>query len=67
MNNLSAQNSALSSARRKLETENEQIRAELDEALAEAKGADERAKKAVADVSYSQNRTNFVVFFLVKC
>ena len=51
VNNLSAQNSALSSARRKLETENEQIRAELDEALAESKGADERAKKAVADVS----------------
>ena len=51
MNNLSAQNSALSSARRKLETENEQIRSELDEALAGAKGADERAKKAVADVS----------------
>merc|ERR1712096_561275 len=49
VNNLSAQNSALSSARRKLETENEQIRAELDEALAEAKGADERAKKAVSD------------------
>merc|ERR1712183_258720 len=49
VNNLSAQNSALSSARRKLETENEQIRAELDEALAEAKGADERAKKAVAE------------------
>merc|ERR1712038_1365711 len=49
VNNLSAQNSALSSARRKLETENEQMRAELDEALAESKAADERAKKAVAD------------------
>merc|ERR1719354_73922 len=49
VNNLSAQNSALSSARRKLETENEQMRAELDEALSEVKGADERAKKAVAD------------------
>merc|ERR1712038_1077591 len=49
VNNLSAQNSALSSARRKLETENEQMRAELDEALAECKSADERAKKAVAD------------------
>merc|ERR1739838_612377 len=49
VNNLSAQNSALSSARRKLETEGEQMRAELDEALAEAKSADERAKKAVAD------------------
>lgn len=51
VNSLSAQNSALSSARRKLETENEQMRAELDEALAESKAADERAKKAVADVS----------------
>merc|ERR1712202_23702 len=40
VNNLSAQNSALSSARRKLE---------LDEALSEVKGADERAKKAVSD------------------
>merc|ERR1712121_573907 len=49
VNNLSAQNSALSSARRKLETENEQMRAELDEALSEVKGADERAKKAVSD------------------
>merc|ERR1712038_2074386 len=49
VNGLSAQNSALSSARRKLETENEQMRAELDEALAESKAADERAKKAVAD------------------
>merc|ERR1712121_499387 len=49
VNNLSAQNSALSSARRKLETENEQMRAELDEALADVKGADERAKKAVSD------------------
>merc|ERR1739838_866127 len=49
VNNLSAQNSALSSARRKLETEGEQMRAELDEALAEAKAADERAKKAFAD------------------
>merc|ERR1712202_99627 len=29
--------------------ENEQTRAELDEALSEVKGADERAKKAVAD------------------
>merc|ERR1712165_155477 len=41
VNGLSAQNSALSSARRKLETESEQIRAELDEALAESKAADE--------------------------
>merc|ERR1739838_167700 len=49
VNNLSAQNSALSSARRKLETESEQMHAELDEALAEAKAADERAKKAVSD------------------
>merc|ERR1739838_829842 len=49
VNNLSAQNSALSSARRKLETEGEQMSAELDEALAEAKAADERAKKAVSD------------------
>merc|ERR1712121_114134 len=49
VNNLSAQNSALSSARRKLETENEQMKSELDEALAEAKAADERAKKAVSD------------------
>merc|ERR1719427_749245 len=49
VNGLSAQNSALSSARRKLETESEQMRAELDEALAESKAADERAKKAVAD------------------
>merc|ERR1739838_753841 len=49
VNNLSAQNSALSSARRKLETEGEQMRAELDEAPAEAKAADERAKKAVSD------------------
>merc|ERR1719334_1329895 len=32
VNNLSAQNSALSSARRKLETENEQMKSELDEA-----------------------------------
>merc|ERR1739838_618275 len=47
VNNLSAQNSALSSARRKLETESEQMRAELDEALAEAKSADERAKKTL--------------------
>ena len=55
VNNLSAQNSALSSARRKLETENEQMRSELDEAVAECKASDERAKKAVSDVSYLQN------------
>ena len=48
---ISAQNSALSGAKRKLETENEQIRGELEEALAEARNADERAKKAVGDVS----------------
>ena len=51
VNNLSAQNSTLSSARRKLETEIEQIRAELFQALSEAKDADERAKKAIVDVS----------------
>merc|ERR1719369_2391713 len=51
VNGLSAQNSALSSARRKLETENEQMHAELDEALSESKAADERAKKAVADAA----------------
>merc|ERR1739838_1208711 len=47
VNSLSAQNSALSSARRKLETEGEQMHAELDEALAESKAADERAKKTL--------------------
>lgn len=51
INGLSAQNSALTSARRKLETDNDQLRSELEEALAEAKNADERAKKATTDVS----------------
>uniref|UniRef100_H2Z1P7 Myosin motor domain-containing protein n=1 Tax=Ciona savignyi TaxID=51511 RepID=H2Z1P7_CIOSA len=51
INALSAQNSALSSAKRKLETDNEQLRGELEEALLEAKGADERAKKATMDAS----------------
>ena len=60
VNNLSAQNSALSSARRKLETENEQMRSELDEAVAECKASDERAKKAVSDVSW------LLSFFLTK-
>lgn len=51
VNIMSAQNSALSSAKRKLETENDQMRGEFEEALAEARNADERAKKAVGDVS----------------
>ena len=50
VNSLSAQNSALSSARRKLETDSEQLRSELEEALMEARSADERAKKATIDV-----------------
>ena len=48
---LAAQNSALASGKRKLETDNEQLRAELEEALLDAKNADERAKKAAMDVS----------------
>nr|XP_039265787.1 LOW QUALITY PROTEIN: myosin-16-like [Styela clava] len=51
VNLMSAQNSALSSAKRKLETENDQMRGELEEALAEARNADERAKKAVGDAA----------------
>lgn len=51
VNMMSAHNSALASAKRKLETENEQIRSELEEALAEARNADERAKKAVGDAA----------------
>lgn len=50
-NQLSVQNAALSGLKRKLETENEQMRGELDDALAEARNADDRAKKAVGDVS----------------
>ena len=50
INSLAAQNSALSAARRKLETDYEQVRTELEEALLEAKNADERAKKASYDV-----------------
>ena len=50
LNALAAQNSALASGRRKLETDNEQLRAELEEALMDAKNADERAKKASMDV-----------------
>ena len=46
-----AQNSDISSARRKLETEGKQMRAELDEVLAEEKAADVRAKNSVVDVS----------------
>ena len=45
-----AQNSALSAGRRKLETDFEQVKTELEEAIAEAKNADERAKKATFDV-----------------
>ena len=59
MNALAAQNSALAGGRRKLETENEQLRAELEEALLEAKNAEERAKKASIDVS-----TFLVIYWL---
>nr|CAB3264111.1 myosin-7 [Phallusia mammillata] len=51
INVLIAQNSALSSARRKLETDNDQLRTELEEALIEARNADERAKKATGDAA----------------
>nr|XP_009857904.2 myosin-16 [Ciona intestinalis] len=51
INTLSAQNSALSSAKRKLETDNEQLRGDLEDALMEAKTADERAKKATSDAA----------------
>lgn len=51
LSGLAAQNSALAGARRKLESDNEQLRSDLEEALLDAKNADERAKKAVIDVS----------------
>ena len=50
MSSMVAQNSALSAGRRKLETDFEQVKTELEEAIAEAKNADERAKKATFDV-----------------
>merc|ERR1712183_632317 len=49
VNNLSVQNSALSSARRKLEAENGQLISELDESNSQAKDAEERAKRAIND------------------
>lgn len=48
---MSAQNSSLSAAKRKLETELQTLHSDLDELLNEAKNSEEKAKKAMVDAA----------------
>ena len=51
MSELSAANHSLTSQRRKMENEIQTMQGELDDMGNEARNADDRAKKAVSDVS----------------